>query len=274
MKKQLTSDADVEFLEKEDQIEDAEAAHAVYERFKLEWMLDHGYTLKNLIEELETQREECPDLTLDSIFRDWEFNFGFGSEIWPSFWEYYHFEYESKKGELAVMYRHDTERLSGRYVAENREGTFSAYRIVMDVKESEKSYIMQLVAFKSRYSASHISHLFSKSKRVVLNKARGGHAIRKWGDGSFTFYPFQAGIPFYFEASKRNTDAGKEGTDSASKGQPAAADSMQCRDCEECESCDCAYNLDGVCRFTLLFDRRPKITEEDGCTESVIRSTY
>ena len=42
MKKQRTSDADVEFLEKEDQIKDVEAAHAVYERFKLEWMLDHG----------------------------------------------------------------------------------------------------------------------------------------------------------------------------------------------------------------------------------------
>ena len=81
MKKQLTSDADVEFLEKEEQVEEVEAAHAVYERFKLEWMLDHGYTLKNLIEELEKQREESPDLTLDSTFRDWEFGFGFGSEI-------------------------------------------------------------------------------------------------------------------------------------------------------------------------------------------------
>lgn len=94
MKKQLTLDADVEFLEKEEQIEDVEAARAVYEKFKLEWMLDHGYTLKNLIDELEKQREECPDLTLDSIFRDWEFNFGFGSEIWPCFWEFYHSEYE------------------------------------------------------------------------------------------------------------------------------------------------------------------------------------
>ena len=167
MKKQLTSDADVEFLEKEEQVEEVEAAHAVYERFKLEWMLDHGYTLKNLIEELEKQREECPDLTLDSTFRDWEFGFGFGSDIWPCFWEYYHSEYEPKKEELAVMDRHDTELLSGRYVAENREGTFSAYRIVMDVKETEKSYIMQLVAFKSRYSASHISHLFSKSVNGV-----------------------------------------------------------------------------------------------------------
>ena len=274
MKKQLTSDADVEFLEKADQIEEVEAAHAVYERFKLEWMLDHGYTLKNLIEELEKQREECQDLTLDSIFRDWEFGFGFGSEIWPCFWEYFHSVYEPRKEELAAMDRHDTERLNGRYVAENRESIFSAYHIVMDVKETEKSYIMQLVAFKSRYSASHISLLFSKSKRVVLNKARGGHAVRKWGDGTFTFYPFQAGIPFYFERSKENADEGNKGTEPPSESLPASAGTVPPEDCEECESRDCAYNRDGVCRFPLVFDYQPKITEENGCTEFVIRSVH
>ena len=42
-------------------------------------------------------------------------------------------------------------------------------------------------------------------------------------------------------------------------------------DCMECESRDCAYNRDGICRFTLVFDRQPKITEVDGCTEFVIR---
>ena len=272
MKKQLTLDADVEFLEKEEQIEDVEAARAVYEKFTLEWMLDHGYTLKDLIDELEKQREECPDLTLDSIFRDWEFNFGFGSEIWPCFWEFYHSEYEFRKEESTVMDRHDTERLNGRYVAENKKSNFSAYHIVMDVKETEKSYIMQLVEFKSRYSASHIKQLFSKSKRVVLNKARGGHAIRKWGDDTFTFYPYQAGVPFYFERSKENADEGNEVTELPSQSQPSTANTIPPGDFEECESCDCAYNRDGACRFSLVFDRQPIIIEKDGCTEFVIRS--
>ena len=31
---------------------------AVYERFKLEWMLAHGYTLQDLVAELEKLREE------------------------------------------------------------------------------------------------------------------------------------------------------------------------------------------------------------------------
>ena len=129
--------------------------------------------------------------------------------------------------------------LLGRFKAENAENILKAYRIVMDVKETGKSYILQLVEFESRYSASHISHLFSKSKRVVLRKAKGGHAIRKWGDGTFTFYPFQAGIPFYFE---------KLGTDTQGKATPeyGGVDNY-----DVCESCTCAYNRDGICRFSL-----------------------
>ena len=60
-----------------------------YERFKLRWMFDHGFTLKNLIQELDKLREESdPDESLESIFSDWEFGYGFGSEIWPCFQEY------------------------------------------------------------------------------------------------------------------------------------------------------------------------------------------
>ena len=88
--------------------------------------------------------------------------------------------------------------LPGRYKAENNDGIFHEYSITMDVKETEKSYIFQLVEFNSRYSGAHIEHLFAKSKRVVIKKSRGGHAMRVWGDNTFTLYPFQAGIPYYF----------------------------------------------------------------------------
>ncbi len=64
------------------------AIQAAYERFKLEWMLAHGYTLKNLIDELEQLRKESPELSLESIFHDWEFEYGFNTEIWPCFEEF------------------------------------------------------------------------------------------------------------------------------------------------------------------------------------------
>ena len=88
------------------------------------------------------------------------------------------------------MMNSEPKRLCGRYLAENKDDFLSAYHIVVDVKETDKSYIMQLVEFNSRYSASHISLLFSKSKRVLLSKKKGGFSIKNWGDNTFTFYPF------------------------------------------------------------------------------------
>lgn len=88
--------------------------------------------------------------------------------------------------------------LSGRYKAENNDDYLSHYYIVMDVKETDKSYIFTLLELESRYSASHMQHLFSKSNRVIIRKNRGGHAVKIWSDDDFTLYPFQAGIPFHF----------------------------------------------------------------------------
>ena len=228
---------------------------AVYERFKLEWMLAHGYTLQHLVAELEKLRATSlptGSLAMGSAPRS-------GPAL-KNFWIA-----NTRKGWLAAMMNSEPKRLCGRYLAENKDDFLKAYHIVVDVKETDKSYIMQLVEFNSRYSASHISLLFSKSKRVVLSKKKGGFAIRSWSDDSFTFYPFQAGTPYYFE--KLPGTGGKE-EHAVQEVKPIQDD------CLECESKDCAYNRDGICRFSKVFDRGPSITEEDGCTEFVIRHTY
>lgn len=64
--------------------------------------------------------------------------------------------------------------------------------------ETPATYRFQLLGLQSLYSADHIRLLFVASNRFVLRKNKGGHAIRDWGDGTFTLYPFQAGIPYYF----------------------------------------------------------------------------
>lgn len=87
----------------------------------------------------------------------------------------------------------------GLYIAENDNSIWDAYTVKMNVKETEKSYIFNLVELKSRYSAVHIKRLFKKSDRFVFRKSKGGHAMRVWGDDNFTFYPYQAGIPYYFK---------------------------------------------------------------------------
>lgn len=72
------------------------SAVAAYERFKLQWMLDHGFTLRDLVEELEKSRAEAPELPLTEIFADWEFDSGFSSQIWPCFEEFLDCEYKGR----------------------------------------------------------------------------------------------------------------------------------------------------------------------------------
>lgn len=93
--------------------------------------------------------------------------------------------------------------LNGIYEAENNENYLDYYRIKMQVNETEKSYVFCLIEFDSRYGAAQMKLFFAKTKRVVLQKNKGGHAIRIWSDDDFTFYPHQAGIPFYFKKITR-----------------------------------------------------------------------
>ncbi len=90
----------------------------------------------------------------------------------------------------------------GVYQAIHDNGMFDSYKITIELKETEKSYIFNLIELKSRYCPAQIEELFRKSKHVVIRKNKGGHAMRKWEDGTFTLYPYQAGVPFYFKRLK------------------------------------------------------------------------
>lgn len=64
-----------------------------YEQFKLQWMIDHGYTLSDLMECMEIMihedRLDGNQTKLPELFARWEFGVGFGDfEIWPCFEEY------------------------------------------------------------------------------------------------------------------------------------------------------------------------------------------
>ena len=59
-----------------------------YHEYQLQWMIDHGYSLNDLIEELtKVQNELLEDSTeplpsIAEVFNEWEASSGFGSEIW------------------------------------------------------------------------------------------------------------------------------------------------------------------------------------------------
>jgi hypothetical protein len=66
-----------------------------YEKYKLNWMLRHGYTLTQLIEELADCMEEVHE-DLNVVSYVWEYDYGFGGEIWVCFDEFIVNEYQDK----------------------------------------------------------------------------------------------------------------------------------------------------------------------------------
>lgn len=87
---------------------------------------------------------------------------------------------------------------AGIYVSENSDSLFSAYKIKIFVKETDKSYKLKLIEFDSRYAGDHMKLVFNDKGKATIEKDKSRHTIRIWGENDFTIYPFRAGIPFYF----------------------------------------------------------------------------
>lgn len=65
-----------------------------YEKFQLQWMIDHGHSLRELMEELQSIQYDDPEdsdqisTPITELFAEWEADRGFDSEIWPCEAEY------------------------------------------------------------------------------------------------------------------------------------------------------------------------------------------
>ena len=63
-----------------------------YEQYKLQQLINHNYSLTDLIQEIENYiNQDSPDIkiNLSKAFKEWEFNTGFNSEIYACEKEYY-----------------------------------------------------------------------------------------------------------------------------------------------------------------------------------------
>ena len=81
-----------------------------YEKFKLQWMIDHGYTLFDLIHELQMMIDESDGESLKELFEDWEYGFGFNSEIWPCYDEWLDYDGSDEDEECYGYTDEDFER--------------------------------------------------------------------------------------------------------------------------------------------------------------------
>lgn len=91
--------------------------------------------------------------------------------------------------------------INGIYKYEDTNDFRNDGKIVLQLKESEKSYNFQLVVNTMRYSPAHIDMMFSKSDKARVPKANSPHAIN-FGEDYFVIYPYRAGIPFLFDLVK------------------------------------------------------------------------
>ena len=69
-----------------------------YEIFRLQWMIEHGYSVLDLLKNLdamikEDQNESGVRTSLQSLFQDWEFGIGFDGAIWPCYQEFLEHDY-------------------------------------------------------------------------------------------------------------------------------------------------------------------------------------
>ncbi len=91
------SDEDYEEIEQEmSGIKDVSyIRELIYERYKLHWMATHGYSLSQMISELQSLSDENADGdSVTELFDEWELMHGFGGAIWPSQGEFFANEYK------------------------------------------------------------------------------------------------------------------------------------------------------------------------------------
>ena len=73
-----------------------------YQKYQLEWMLVHGYSLQDLVSALTMYQYDDPEdsdrisTPIDELFDEWEQDVGFGSEIWACEDEWRECEFSEK----------------------------------------------------------------------------------------------------------------------------------------------------------------------------------
>lgn len=70
--------------------------------------------------------------------------------------------------------------------------------VIIQVKETEKSFLFQLMDCSRRFLDPPLDDFFKRRKGKII-KAGSKHAIQLWPDGDFTLYPFRVGVPFLFK---------------------------------------------------------------------------
>lgn len=76
-----------------------------YDKYQLDWMIEHGHSLKELMDSLTNYQYSDPEdsdtisTPINDLFYAWEKESGFSGEIWASFQEFLEYEWLYRNGE-------------------------------------------------------------------------------------------------------------------------------------------------------------------------------
>ena len=113
-----------------------------YEKYQLQWMMNHGHSLSELIQELTDMQFEDPEdsdrisTPVNELFQEWEFDRGFGSEIWVC-------EKEWEKCDKPIQFFEDK-------IAEiNNENINRSLKVLIDngIEEDEAYTVLQALGY-------------------------------------------------------------------------------------------------------------------------------
>lgn len=109
-----------------------------YAKYQLDWMMQHGYSIMDLINELHQQQTEDPEdfdqlsYPIDKLYEEWEEEFGFNGELWVCFDEFCDEEYEDAEYMKSLL----TDEEFAAYLAD-RNITHKAVNIQWDIDDED-----------------------------------------------------------------------------------------------------------------------------------------
>lgn len=74
-----------------------------YEKYKLDWMMSHGYTLVDLLVQVRDMQEVHPNLDAVGAFFEWEDGLGFDGEVWACYDEFMDTEFLDQDYMMSIL---------------------------------------------------------------------------------------------------------------------------------------------------------------------------
>ena len=157
-----------------------------YEKYKLDWLMNHGYTLTDLINELDVVKEDEEDNdSIGLLFSFWEDNCGFGSEIWVCYQEFINNEYADANYMKQILTRDEYQKYQEDLNMNNRINAIAEFAKRRDVEKmtKEMELLRQAEECKTKIRAlePRIDELLEVGNACVKNNiplegsAWGGH---------------------------------------------------------------------------------------------------